>query len=98
MTAWLRLLGVTVLAVGIGLGSYAATRAIGDVDFADVVARHERHPEHIMFQAEYYAAATRHYGLVAGAVGGIVGGLVFGTILLALGTLVGRRSGQSGDR
>jgi hypothetical protein len=95
MTAWLRLLGVLVLAIGIGLGSYTATRAIGDVEFADIAARHERHPEHMLFQAEYYAAATRHYGLVAGAVGGILGGLVFGSILLALATIITR---QAGDR
>jgi hypothetical protein len=94
MSAWLRLLAVVVLTVGIGLGSYAATRAIGDVEFADVAARHARHPEHMLFQAEYYAAATRHYGLVAGAVGGILGGLVCGSILLALAALVARRSGD----
>jgi hypothetical protein len=94
MTGWLRLLGVLVLAIGIGLGSYAATRAIGDVEFADVAARHARHPEHMLFQAEYFAAATRHYGFVTGAVGGILGGLVFGSILLALASLLARPPGD----
>jgi hypothetical protein len=94
MTAWLRLLGVLVLAMGIGLGTYAGTRALGDVGFAEIEARYERHPEHPLFQAEYYAAAVRHYGLVAAAIGGMLGGLVAGSMLLALGTLVGRDRGE----
>lgn len=94
MTAWLRLLGVLVLVLGIGTGSYLATRAVGDVEFADVAARHARHPEHMLFQAEYYAAASRHYGLIAGAATGILGGLVFGSILLALAAILARQSGE----
>ena len=91
MTAWLRLLGIVVMALGVGLGAYAGTRAAGDVEFAEVVARYERHPEHPLFQAEYYAAAARHYGLVAGAIGGILGGLVFGSLLLGMAMLLTRR-------
>jgi hypothetical protein len=90
MTAWLRLLGTVVLALGVGVGGWAGTRVAGDAEFAEVVARYERHPEHPLFQAEYYAAAARHYGLVAGAIGGILGGLVFGSLLLAMATLVAR--------
>ncbi len=95
MSAWLRLLGIVVLAVGVGAGAYAATRAIGDTAFAEVAAQYERHPEHPLFQAEYYAAALRHYGLVAAAVGGILGGLVFGSLLLGVGTLVARGSDET---
>ncbi len=95
MSAWLRLLGIVVLAVGVGAGAYAATRAIGDTAFAEVAAQYERHPEHPLFQAEYYAAALRHYGLVAAAVGGILGGLVLGSLLLGVGTLVARGSDET---
>ena len=91
MSTWLRTLGIVVLALGIGLGSYAGTRAFGDVAFDEVTARYERHSENVWFQSEYYLAAGRHYGLVAGAVGGILGGLVFGSLLLGLATLVARR-------
>ena len=90
MEAWLRVLGIVVLAFGVGLGAYAATRALGDTEFAEVVTRYERHPEHPLFQAEYYAAAVRHYGLVAGAVGGILGGLVFGSLLLGIASVLAR--------
>jgi hypothetical protein len=90
MSAWLRLLGIVVLACGVGLGAYAATRVAGDTGFAEVAAQYERHPEHPLFQAEYYAAAFRHYGLVGGAVAGILGGLVFGSLLIGMATLVAR--------
>jgi hypothetical protein len=90
MEAWLRVLGIVVLALGVGLGAYAATRAIGDTEFAEVAARYERHSENLAFQAEYYPAAARHYGFVAGAVGGIFGGLVFGSLLLGLASVLAR--------
>jgi hypothetical protein len=90
MIAWLRALGMTVLALGVGLGTWAGTRALGDAGFAELQAQYARHPDHPLFQAEYYAAAVRHWGLVAGAVAGVLGGLVFGSLLLALAMVVAR--------
>ena len=90
MIAWLRVLGVVVLAGGLGVGGWAGTRAVGDTAFAEVATAYERHPDHPLFQAEYYAAAGRHYGLIAGAVGSIGGGIVFGTMLLALAAILAR--------
>jgi hypothetical protein len=94
MTAWLRLLGIVVLAFGMGAGTYAGTRALGDTGFAEVAAQYARHPEHPLFQAEYYAAAARHYGLVGGAIAGILGGLVFGSLLLGLASVLARQPGE----
>ena len=91
MSGWLRLLGVVVLALGVGAGAYAGTRALGDAAFAEVSAQYAKHPDHPLFQAEYYATAARHYALVAGALGGILGGLVFGSLLLGLATVVARQ-------
>ncbi len=91
MSAWLRLLGIVVLALGVGGGAYCATRALGDVPFTEVAAQYARHPESWAVQVDYYPAAARHYGLVAGAIGGIAGGLVFGSLLLGVGTLAARR-------
>jgi hypothetical protein len=90
MTAWLRLLGIGVLALGIGAGTYAATRAAGDAAWVEIAANYARHPDHLAFQAEYYPAAVRHYGQIAVAVVGILGGLVFGSLLLGLATLTAR--------
>jgi hypothetical protein len=94
VTVWLRALGVAVLALGLGVGGWAGTRAAGDVDFAQKRDAYERHQDHPIFQAEYYAAASRHYGMVAGAVAATVGGLVFGSMLLALATIVARLPGR----
>ena len=80
MTTWLRLLGVAVLALGVGGGSYAATRAVGDTAWTEIAAQYARHPEHALFQGEYWTAAARHYGLLAGTVGGFFGGLAVGGI------------------
>jgi hypothetical protein len=90
MTAWLRLLGIVVLAIGIGGGTYAATRAAGDATWPEIAAQFARHSDSLVFAAEYYPAAARHYALVAGAVVGIVGGLVFGSLLLGVATLTAR--------
>ncbi len=90
MTAWLRVLGIVVLALGVGAGTYAATRAAGDPAWAEIAAQYARHPDHLSFQAEYYPAAVRHYGLIAMAVVGILGGLVFGSLLLGIATLLAR--------
>ena len=92
MTTWLRLLGVVVLAAGLGFAGWAGTRALGDDDFVEKRDAYERHLEHPIFQAEYYAAATRHYGLVAGAIGSGLGGLVFGSLLIGLAGVTARLS------
>ena len=94
MTTWLRGLGIGVLALGVGAGMYAATRAAGDVGFAEIAAQYGRHPENWALQAEYYPAAVRHYGLVVGAVVSIVCGLVFGSLLLGVATILARQRGE----
>ncbi|MGH7893204.1 MAG: hypothetical protein ACREQL_00965 [Candidatus Binatia bacterium] len=90
MTGWLRGLGIAVMALGFGVAGYAGTLALTDAEFAKARDAYERHQEHPLFQAEYYAAAARHYGLAAGAVGSVLGALVFGSILLGLGSVSAR--------
>lgn len=96
MATWLRLLGIVVLVLGVGAGSYAGTRALGDTAFAEVASQYAKHPEHPLFQAEYYASAGRHYGLVAAAIGGILGGLVFGSLLLGMAALLPPKTQKAG--
>jgi hypothetical protein len=95
MTTWLRLLAIALLAGGLGTAGWAGTRALGDTAFAEAAKALARHPEHVMFQAEYYVAAARYYGLVATAVASGVGGVVFASILLALASLLQRESSGS---
>ena len=90
MAAWLRSLGIVVMALGVGTSFWAATRVAGDFEFAEIAARYERHSDNVLFQAEYYPAAVRHYGLIVAAIGGVLGGLVFGSLLLGIATLLAR--------
>ena len=90
MIAWLRLLATVLLAGGLGVAGYAATRAAGDTAFAEAAMALARHPEHMMFQAEYYIAATRHYGLIGIAVAAGVGGVVFASLALGIAAILQR--------
>ena len=90
MTGWLRALGTTVLALGLGVAGWAGVRVAGDVDFAEIADRYARHQDHPLFQFEFYTAAARHYGLLAGAIGAGIGGIVFGSLLLGVAAVLAR--------
>ena len=90
MATFLRALGVLVLVLGLATAAVAGWLLVGDAHFQEVAAAYGRHPEHALFQAEYWAAALRHYGLLAAVVVGLLGGLSLGGILLALGQLLRR--------
>jgi hypothetical protein len=93
MAAALKALGAVVLVLGLGAAAVAAITLGGDERFAEVAAAYARHPEHALFQTEYWIAAARHYGLVAAIASGVLGGLALGGILYALGELL-RRSAR----
>lgn len=90
MAGLLRVLGSLVLVVGLVTAAVAGWLVAGDAHFREVAEAYARHPEHALFQAEYWAAAARHYGLLTAMAGGLLGGLVCGGILLGLGELLRR--------
>lgn len=90
MSGALRLLGVLVLLGGLGGGALAGMLFLGDAHYAEVAAAYARHPTHALFQAEYWAASARHWGLLAASVGGVLVGLVWGGLLLGMATLLAR--------
>ena len=90
MPGFLRVLGVAILVLGLATAGVAGWLVAGDANFREVAAAYARHPEHALFQTEYWVAAARHYGLVAASLGGLLGGLALGGILLALGELLRR--------
>jgi hypothetical protein len=90
MAGFLRVLGVTILVLGLGTAGVAGWKVATDTHFSDVAAAYERHPDHALFQTEYWMAAAVHYGLVSAALGGLLGGLALGGILLALSELLRR--------
>jgi hypothetical protein len=90
MSWWLRGLGIVLFAVGLGTAVWAGQMVAGDAAFAEAAAAYARHPEHPLFQADYYLAAVRHYGLLGLVVGGLLVGLGGGSLLLGLGDVLRR--------
>jgi hypothetical protein len=80
MRSYLRLLGGVLLVGGLATFAVAALLAIRDVTFFEAGEALARHPDHVLFQGEYYAALLRHIAYIVTA---IIGGLL-GTVGSAL--------------
>lgn len=92
MSGLLRALGVLVLVVGLGAAAVGGVRFAFDTEFAEKAAAFARHPQHPLFQGEYWVASARHWGYLALACGGFFGGLVSGGLLLGMAELLRRRA------
>jgi hypothetical protein len=90
VSGWLRALGALVLVAGLMTACVAGWHLTRDAAFAEAAAAYARHPEHPLFEAEYYRAAVWHYGLVGFVIIGIVGGLIAGSTLLGQGETMRR--------
>jgi len=90
MASMLRALGAVVLLLGLGVAAVATWSVMGDDHFQEVALAYARHPDHTLFQAEYWTAAVRHYALLATAIGGTLGGLIAGALLLGMAELLRR--------
>jgi hypothetical protein len=90
MPTLLRVLAVLVIALGAGAAGVAGWQLATDEHFREVAEAYARHPDHALFQSEYWVAAARHYGQIAVVVGGLLGGLSLGAVMLALAELVAR--------
>ncbi len=90
MAGFLRFIGTIVLLVGIAIAGVAGWLLAGDEHFREVAAAYARHPEHALFQTEYWSAAAKHYGLLAAVAGGLLGGFSLGGMLLGLGEVLRR--------
>lgn len=90
MSRWLRGLGTVVLVLGLTTAAVAGWHLTRDTVFADAAAAYARHPEHPLFEVDYYRAAAWHYGLIAFVAGGLLIGLIAGSALLGLGTVLHR--------
>jgi hypothetical protein len=90
VSGYLRVLGAVVLALGITTGVVTGVLFATDSRFQEAATAYERHPDHPLFEADYWKAAGRHYGLLAASAGGLLGGLVFGATLLGLATVISR--------
>ena len=90
MNTYLRVLGTVLLVGGLALAVVSTRWVLGDETYFRAARALERHPDHILFQAEYQAALARH---VAYAVTAVVSGLVAvigSAVLWALGSILAR--------
>ena len=83
MRTYLRVLGSVLLLSGLAIGAVATTKAIGDEAFSNASEALARHPDHVIFQGEYYAALVRHIvyittAILAGMLGIIGSAVLFG--------------------
>ena len=83
MRLYLRTMAVTLLLAGLLIAAVAASWAIRDEAFFKATEALARHPDHVLFQGEYYAALARHIAYIAvailsGAVGIIGSAVLFG--------------------
>jgi hypothetical protein len=90
MVGYLRALAGLVVLLGLVAAGVAGREVAGDAHFREVAEAYARHPEHALFQAEYWTAAARHYGLLAVGIGGLLGGLVLGGLLLGVAEVLRR--------
>ncbi len=90
MRGALRALGVLLLIGGLGTCAVAAGFALGDEAFFKAGDALERHPDHVLFQGEYYAALLRHVAYILTAIVGGLLGTVGSAVLFGLQAVLAR--------
>ena len=86
-----KLAGVALVAVGLALLVGFSVAVARDERFQKAGLYKERNPGNVLYESQYFAAATIHLFLISGAVGG---GLVMlnGVTLVLLGTVMTRQA------
>jgi hypothetical protein len=92
------LLGGVLLVGGVGLCLVAAGMAIGDEAFRQAADALARHPDHVLFQGEYYAALGRHIAYIAVAILSGAVGIVGSAVLFGLHAVLRRLDRLEGGR
>ena len=90
MASYLRALGIGLLVVGVAICLAAATMALRDDTFFRAGEALERHPDHILYQAEYQAALARHVAYIVTAILSGLVGVVGSAVLLGLQAILRR--------
>jgi hypothetical protein len=90
MRAYLRTMAVLLLGGGLLIAVIAASWAIGDETFFKATEALERHPDHVLFQGEYYAALVRHIAYILVAIVGLLLGTVASALLFGMHAVMQR--------
>ena len=85
-----KLLGVTLLAVGLAVLIAFTAFVVRDERFSKATLLKERNPGNLMYESQYFVAATIHFFLIAGAVGGAFLA-IDGVTFLFIGNLADRQ-------
>jgi hypothetical protein len=96
MTGYLRGLATVLLVGGLVLSVLATRWALGDEPFFRAARALERHPDHILFQAEYQAALARHVAYIVTAVVSALLAVIGSAIMLGLAAIL-RRLDRAGE-
>ena len=84
MRGYLRGVGLVLLVGGLTTCVLAGAWAIHDTAFFEAKEALARHPDHVLFQGEYYAALVRHLSYILTAVLAGILGVVGSAMLLGL--------------
>ena len=90
MRFYLRMMAVLLLAGGLLIAAIAASWAIRDEPFFKATEALARHPDHVLFQGEYYAALVRHIAYILVAIIGLLLGSVASALLFGMHAVMQR--------
>jgi hypothetical protein len=90
MKGYLKVLGVVLLVGGLGICVVSVRWALGDEPFFRAARALERHPDHIIFQAEYQAALARHVAYIVTAVLSGLTGVIGSAVMFGLAAVLRR--------
>lgn len=89
-----KIAGGALVAVGLAVLVGFAVFVVGDERFQKAGMLKDRNPGNVLYESQYFAAATIHLFLISGAVAGGLLALNGATFFL-LGRVMGRQEGQT---
>lgn len=84
MRLYLRSMAGLLLLAGLLIAAVAGGWAVFDEAFVKATEALERHPDHVLFQGEYYAALVRHIAYIVIAILGFLLGTVASALLFGM--------------
>ncbi len=84
MPTYLRAAAILLLVSGLVICVFGSLLAIRDEAFFKAGEALARHPEHPIFQGEYYAALIRHIAYIVTAIVGVLVGAVASALLFGM--------------
>ena len=84
MRLYLRSMAGLLLLGGLLIAVIAGSWAVFDEPFAKATEALARHPDHVLFQGEYYAALVRHIAYILVAIVGFLLGTVASAMLFGM--------------